>query len=258
MSKTAIVFTCAHADPNISNDRFDWLGSLIYDIKPDYVVDLGDFDDMKSLNSFDTRRPEALVTQSYERDIDVGQEGRDRIWHKFRHNKRKRPARYGFEGNHENRIKKALSYDPRLEGEVRGISFKHLNTNHWYDEYHEYKYSAPSIATYDGVSYAHYFSSGNFGSAVSGVHHAYTLLQNRNSSSTCGHSHKRSLYFKDGSHPKGIIGLVAGNFKGGPEAWAGQAQNDWWSGVIVKRNIEDGCYDPEFISMSALEREYRT
>ena len=68
--KTAVVLTCAHADPEASNERFTWLGDLIEDIKPDYVVDLGDGADMRSLNSYDTRYPQAIVAQSYQQDID--------------------------------------------------------------------------------------------------------------------------------------------------------------------------------------------
>ena len=256
MSKTAIVFTCAHTDPSVPNDRFDWLGSLIEDVRPDYVVDLGDTIDLKSLNSYDTRYPQAIVSQNYERDIEHHQEAMDRIWGRYKISKKKRPYRIGFEGNHENRLKKALAHDPRIEGGKYGISFSHLATDYWYDEYHEYSNSAPSIFDYDGVSYSHYFSSGNYGTATSGTHHAYTILQNRNHSSTCGHSHKRSVYFKDGAHPTGLIGLVAGCFKGGQESWAGQANNDWWKGVVVKRNIENGMYDPEFISMERLRAEY--
>ena len=254
--KTAIVFTCAHSDPSVPNDRFDWLGSLIEDIRPDYVVDLGDTIDLKSLNSYDTRYPQAIVTQNYERDIEHHQEAMDRIWGRYKKSKKKRPYRIGFEGNHENRLKKALAHDPRIEGGKYGISFSHLATDYWYDDYHEYSNSAPAIFDYDGVSYSHYFSSGNYGTATSGTHHAYTILQNRNHSSTCGHSHKRSLYFKDGAHPTGLIGLVAGCFKGGQESWAGQANNEWWKGVVIKRNICNGMYDPEFISMERLRAEY--
>ena len=254
--KTAIVFTCAHSDPSVSNERFDWLGSLIEDVRPDYVVDLGDTVDLKSLNSYDTRYPQAIVTQNYERDIEHHQEAMDRVWGRYKKSKKKRPYRIGFEGNHENRLKKALAHDPRIEGGKYGISFSHLATDYWYDDYHEYTNSAPAISDYDGVSYSHYFSSGNYGTATSGTHHAYTILQNRNHSSTCGHSHKRSVYFKDGAHPTGLIGLVAGCFKGGQESWAGQANLDWWKGVVVKRNICNGMYDPEFISMERLRAEY--
>lgn len=256
MSKTAIVYTCAHADPSASNERFSWLGDLIEDIKPDYVVDLGDGADMRSLNTYDTRYPQAVVAQNYEDDIEVYNDAQSRIWDRYRISKKKRPWRIGLEGNHENRIKKALAHDPRLEGSKYGISFSHLQTDHWFDEYHEYVNSAPAIVDLDHISYAHYFGAGNYGNPVSGTHHAYTLLQNRNSSATCGHSHKRSIYFKDGAHPNPIIGLVAGCFKGKDESWAGQANREWWRGVVIKRGISNGYFEPQWVSLKALEKEY--
>lgn len=256
LGNTAVVFSCAHADPSVSNDRFDWLGKFIYELKPDYVVDLGDGADMRSLNTFDTKRPQALVAQSYQADIEQYLDAQERLRWRFRHHRRKKPPFYGFEGNHEHRIKNAIKADPRLAGDRYGVSFSHLDTKYNFDEYHEYHNSAPSIADYDGVSYAHFFSGGNFGNALSGMHHANSLLTNRNSSATCGHSHKRDMKVKDGAHPKGIIGLVAGCYKGADEEWAGQANRDWWSGIVVKRNIRDGMYDPQFISMAQLKVWY--
>lgn len=256
MSKTAVVWSCAHADPAVSNERFDWLGKLIYDVKPDYCIDLGDGADMRSLNSYDTRYPQAIVSQNYEEDVEAYNDSQERLRWKFRHSKRKRPFWIGFEGNHEHRIKTAIAHDPRLEGQRYGISFGHLQTKTHFDEYHEYKWSAPDFVDYDGISYAHYFTSGNLGRPISGVHHAYSLLAKRHNSSTCGHSHLRGVYFEDGAYPNGIIGTVIGNYKGAPENWAGQANHSWWSGVLIKRNIENGMYDPQFVSLDALEKEY--
>ena len=256
MTKTAVVLTCAHSDPSIPNDRFDWLGEFLYDIRPDYVIDLGDGADLKSLNSFDTRYPQAIVAQNYESDINHYNDAMDRMRRKFRTMKKRRPAFFGFEGNHENRIKKAIANDPRLEGATYGISFSHLQTDVWFDEYHQYNNSAPAIFDYDGVSYAHYIASGNYGTAMSGLHHAYGLVQKRHCSTTVGHSHKRSLFFKDDAHPHPTIGLVAGCFKGGEEGWAGQSNMEWWKGVIVKRNVQDGDYEPEFVSLGRLRDVY--
>jgi len=64
------------------------------------------------------------------------------------------------------------------------------------------------------------------------------------------------LYFKDAAHPRPIIGLVAGCFKGAEESWAGQANNEWAKGIFVKREVEGGVYEPQWISMEALERQY--
>jgi len=254
--KTAVVFSCAHAKPEVSNERFHWLSSLLYDIKPDYVVDLGDGADMCSLNQYDNKKPTNILGQNYQADISSYNDSQEKIRHKFRYNKKAMPFFIGFEGNHEHRIKVALEVDPRLSGNTHGISFDHLNTSRHFDEYHEYQYGAPAIAYYDGVGYAHYFSGGNYGRAISGTHHAYALLQNRYKSSTCGHTHKRDMYFKDGVHPSGLIGAVVGCFKGSKEQWAGQSNDDWWSGVLIKRELRNGYYEPEFISTKTMKKLY--
>lgn len=253
MGKTVVVYTCAHATPEYSNERADWIGKFLFDIKPDYVVDLGDGADMKSLNSYDTRRPQALVVQNYEADIDTYNDFQSRIRQPFKSARKKRPAFFGFEGNHEVRIKTALAHDPRLEGSRLGISPSHLRTDKWFTEYHPYTNGAPAIHRYDGIDYAHFIGSGNYGTAMSGDHHAFNLLKKRMRSTTVGHSHKRNIYFRDDAR---AIGLVAGCAKGGPESWAGQANHEWWSGVVVKHQLDNGVYEPQFISMKTLEREY--
>lgn len=256
MSKTVVVYTCCHSDPDVPNDRATWLGEFLYDLKPDYVVDLGDTADMRSLNTFDTRYPQKMVMQSYEKDIEHHLDFQERIRHKFKRLKTKRPTFYGLEGNHEYRITKAIMSDPRLAGEKRGISTKHLETERFYDEYYPFQNEAPAIVDLDGVSYAHYITTGALGRPVSGEHHAFSLLKKRYHSTTVGHSHKRSLFFKDDAHPRGAIGLVAGCYKGGEETWAGQSNKEWWKGVVIKRNLEDGIYEPEFVSLARLQKEY--
>ena len=256
MSITAIVWSCAHVTPKADNKRFEWLGNLIFDIKPDYTVDLGDFADLASLNSYDTRYPKAIVSQSYQADIEATIEAQELIWDKFAKRKTRKPYRIGIQGNHEYRIDRAVSIDPRIEGKKYGVSFEHLQTRRFYDEYHRYKNSAPAIVERDGVYYSHFISSGNFGAALSGIHHGYALTQKVAASCTVGHSHIRHYYCKQDAKPTPIHGLVVGNFKGKQDTWAGQAQNNWWSGVCIKRHIKNGNYDLQFISMEALEKDY--
>jgi hypothetical protein len=255
-SKTVVVFSCAHADPSTSNVRFKALGQFLYNLKPDMVFDLGDGADMRSLNSYDERYPKALATQSYERDIESYNNAQELIRQPFKQNHKKQPYWVGFEGNHEHRIKRYLALNPRSEGEKYGVSFSHLQTDYWFDDYHEYENDGPAIATYDGVAYAHYFTTGNSATATSGIHHAYTLVQNLSCSATCGHSHKRDLSFKDGALPNGNIGLVVGCYKGSEEHWAGQANKGWWNGVVIKRELENGMYEPEFVSLRQILRLY--
>ena len=256
MTKDILVFSCAHTAPEVSNERFDWLGHYIADVKPDMVIDLGDGADMCSLNSFDTRYPQAVVMQNYGNDINHYNEAMERLRAPHKRLKRKKLHWVGFEGNHENRIKKAIAENPRNEdrtGQGYGISFGHLQTDHWFDDYHEYYNSAPAIANYCGVDFAHFFSSGNYGTATSGIHHAYTVINNRHNSSVCGHSHKRDVYFKDDA---GSIGMVVGCYKGHEETWAGQANLSWWNGVVMMKGVDNGRFEPTFVSMDILEKEY--
>ena len=132
MTKDILVFSCAHTDPSVGNERFDWLGKFIADVKPDIVIDLGDGADMGSLNSFDTRYPQAVVMQNYGDDINHYNEAMDRLRRPYKKLKRKKLHWVGFEGNHENRIKKAIAESPRNEdrtGQGYGISFGHLQTD---------------------------------------------------------------------------------------------------------------------------------
>ena len=255
-TKTVVVWSCAHADPSTDNERFDWLASFLYDLKPDMCIDLGDGADMRSLNTYDTRYPQAIVNQNYEEDINNYNDSQERLRWKFRHSKKKRPFWVGFEGNHENRIKKAITHDPRLEGQRYGVSFSHLQTSHWFDDYHEYSNSAPALVNYDGVIYGHYVASGNYGSALSTKHHGYSLVEKLACSATVGHSHKFNYYHKADARPVPLNGLVVGCFKGKEETWAGQANQEWRKGIAVKRYVENGNYDLQWISMDALRREY--
>lgn len=255
MGKTAVVFSCGHAMHTVSNERFSWLGQFIYDVRPDYVVDLGDGADMRSLSTYENSTSKGPL-YSYEKDINAYLDAQERLRLPFKKGKKKRPSWYGFEGNHEYRIKKALMVDPRLEGPLYGLSFSNLNTDKFFDEYWEYENKAPAIHTYDGVAYAHYFTTSNSPAAISGQYHGEALLRQLGGSATCGHSHKRNIAFKDGAIGGSQIGLVAGCFKGAEEDWAGQSNKNWWHGVIVKNNIENGSYSPQFISLEELEKYY--
>lgn len=253
MTQDILVFSCGHATPDVSNERYNWLGNYIHDTKPDTVIDLGDGADMLSLNSYDSRYPAKLMMKNYEEDIDCYNDSQERLRHKIKKMKRKSPTWIGHEGNHENRIKKYLAENPALTGSKYGVSFGHLQTKDWFHEYHEYDNGAPSISSYSGVEFSHFFGSGNFGRAISGTHHAYALINHRHNSAVCGHSHKRDVYFKDSP---GSIGMVVGCYKGHEETWAGQANKDWWKGVVLMKDVDNGRFEPEFISMEALKREY--
>lgn len=252
MSKTHLIIPDPHAHYKHHNKRADYLGNLINDIKPDTVICLGDLADMPSLSSYD-RGTKSFQGRSYAADIDAALDFNERLWGTVRKSKRKLPHRIILEGNHEHRIEKAINIQPELEG---AISSNDLQYERFYDEYVKYNGRSPGVRVLDGIHYAHFFISGVLGRSIGGVHPAFSILGKAHASATAGDLHLLSYEVQTGVGGRRLQGLVAGCYQDYDADWAGEANRLWWRGVIVKRNVSNGNYDPEFISMERIKRAY--
>jgi hypothetical protein len=252
LSKIHLVIPDSHAHFQHHNKRAEWLGKLINDVKPDVVIHLGDSADMPSLSSYD-RGTKGFQGRTYRADIDAHLDFSSRLWDTVRSSKRKLPRRIILEGNHEHRIKKAINIQPEIEG---AIFFSDLELDRYYDEVVEYNGRSPGVINIDGINYAHFFISGVMGKAIGGAHPAYSILQKGHGSSTAGDLHLLSYDIQTGIGGKRIQGLVAGCYQDYDADWAGEANKLWWQGVVIKRNVENGNYDPEFISINRIKKNY--
>jgi len=255
MAKDILVVPDQHAHPDHNNDRADWLGKFILDRKPDVVVNMGDTFDMPSLSSYDKGKA-SFHGASYEKDIVAGIDFLDRMWHPIRKAKKKRPYSVFLEGNHCHRLKKVLEYDPQLAGDRFGVSYKNYQLTDYHHEVVYYEGQTPGIYTLEGVSFAHFFVSGLMGRPIGGEHHAASLIAKNHSSCVAAHSHTVDWAVRHTTSGKRVMGLVAGVYQDYESSWAGSLNKLWWPGVIVLRGTEQGSYDPEFISLSSLRREY--
>ena len=252
MGSTHLIIPDGHAHPDFSNRRADYVARLILDIKPDVVVSLGDDFDFSSLSSYDKGK-RSFVGKSYKADLEAGLEYHDRLWGPVKKAKKKLPHRIFLEGNHEHRIEKALDLSPEMVGT---IDFKDLDLDHWYDEVVRYDGSTPGHVEVDGITYAHYFISGVLGRPVSGEHPAYSLAAKLGSSCTAGHLHTMDYNVRTVVDGRKQQNLIAGCYFDYNSPWAGKANDLYWRGVVIKRNVEDGQYDPEFVSLNQLEKIY--
>lgn len=252
MGKTHLVMPDSHAHPDYHNKRANWLGKLILDIKPDVVVNMGDMWDMPSMNTFESGKK--TWGRDYKRDIDAGLDFDERLWHYVRKAKKKKPRAVFIEGNHEHRLARVLNDKPELEGL---ISYNDFNLNRNYDDVVLYDGGTPGIIDLDGVSYAHFHVSGVMGKPIGGIHQAYSLTQKLGTSATMGHTHTRG--FAEIKHPAGTsrLGMVCGVFQDYKSAWAGGVNDVWWSGVVIKREVENGVYDHQWVSIESLKKEYK-
>lgn len=250
---THLVIPDIHCHPEFNNDRADLLAKLIIDLGPDVVVNMGDQCDFPSLSSYDKGK-RSFVGRTYRADVNSHLEFQERLWDPVKKRKKKMPFRVFLEGNHEHRIERALDLSPEL---ASTIGFSDLGTQDFYQEVVRYAGTTPGQIELDGITYAHYFIAGVSGRPISGEHHAYSLLAKQYASCTAAHSHLTDYAIRTIANGRKIQGLVTGCYLDYHLDWAGETNKLWWKGVIIKRNVEDGTYDPEWVSLERLRREYQ-
>ena len=246
---THLVIPDQHAHPDYNNDRFEWLGKLIIDLKPDTVINLGDMADMPSLCSYD-KGTKGFEGRRYKKDIEAALDAQERMFAPIRRAKKKKPRFVFTLGNHEERINRAISSEAILDGTI-SINDLHLKDFKW----EVYDFLQPVVC--DGVAYAHYFTSGVMGRPVGGENPAKSLINKQHMSCTAGHTHTLDFASDTNAAGKRIMSLVGGCYIDYASGWNNpQSESLWWSGVIIKRQVEKGTYDLQFVSLESLKKEY--
>lgn len=256
-----LVIPDAHAHPEVTNERFDWLGKLILDLKPKKLICVGDFGDFQSLSSYDKGK-KTHENKRYWRDVlstnnalwRVEKPIADYNAQRVRNKKAMYlPERWFTEGNHEERIQRVVHDNAELDGVMSRYDM----------DWHKYGYGYigyKSSVLVDGVMYSHNFASGPLGRPIGGQHLGYNLLQKNQVSSTVGHDHRLSYATQTRIDGRRMYGLSAGCFIDPRHmeifGFAKSSYHMWWSGVVHKKNVTDGDYDVEFISFDQLMKEY--
>lgn len=246
-----------HAYPGDNLRRFEWLGEYIMDTQPEVIIRLGDIWDMPSLCSYDKGK-KSFVFKNVKDDLEAGHKAEKTLFKsliKFNNSASKnkkamyRPLIYKFLGNHEARVEKLLSLEPRWEGSVSMNDFRtRLNINEHVTNYLDF-------AVIDNIAYSHLFVSGTMGRPAAS---ARAMLQKKNMSCTMGHTHV--LDHAISSKPTGELcrALVAGSFHDPDYSSFAGTQVDliWWNGVLMKHGVLNGSYDLEEVNIKRLQRAY--
>lgn len=246
--KTHLIIPDSHAHPDHNNERYSWLGHLIVDLKPDVVVDIGDWYDMPSLCSYDKGK-KSFEGRTYKADIEAGLDAQQRVYDITRAPKKKLPRFVRTLGNHENRINRAIDLTRELDGTIGTQDF--MSKEYGWEE-HKFL----DAVNIDGIDYAHYFVTGVSGRPIGGEHPAYSLLTKRFRSSTCGHVHTFDYCIRTGGEGK-LHGCVVGVFQDYHADYAGPANAIWNPGVVIKHEVQNGQYDIEHVSLSRLREAYQ-
>lgn len=201
---------------------------------------------MPSLCSYDSPGSKSRVGKTYLSDIEAGNTAFRLFLSELRKSRTKtwQPECHFYMGNHEDRITRAVEFDPRLEGM---LSLELLKTpgfqRHPFLQIHEI----------DGVAYSHYFYNLKSGRPIGGL--VSGRINKIGRSFVAGH--EQSINFGTADYP-GFrrIGVVAGSFyQHDPEYRGPQAKSDW-RGIVILNEVHRGEFGLMDVSLKYLEQRY--
>jgi hypothetical protein len=146
-------------------------------------------------------------------------------------------------GNHEFRMEREVEDNPNLEGMFDMGDLGYAD-NGW--KVHDFL----KVATVDGVEYSHYFTSGVQGRPVTS---AAALLRERQRSAIMGHVQYTDVSFHKKTQN---IAIFAGIAYLHDEKYLGPQGNNTRRQIIMLHEVENGKFDPMFVSLRFLSKRY--
>jgi hypothetical protein len=222
--------------------------------KPDVVVHIGDFADMESLSSYDKGK-KSFEGRRYRADIEAAHAGMEALLGPLNdYNARRAATKHGpyrprlvlTMGNHEERIARTINEEPMLDGAIGLGDLKYV-------EYGWEVYKFLKVVVIGGVAFAHYFQTGVMGRPASS---AQAQLNKKHMSCVAGHQQGRQMaqaYRADGRQ---ITSIIAGSCYEHKEGYLGEQGNEHWHGVLMLNNVEDGCFDEQFVPLAEVKKKY--
>ena len=149
-------------------------------------------------------------------------------------------------GNHENRINRAVNDDPKLDGV---LSVNDLNYEKYGWEVHPFL----DVVLIDNIAYSHYLTTGAMGRAASSP---AMLLNKKHMSCVMGHVQNRGIAYAQRADGRELKGLFCGSCYEHDEDYLGPQGNNYWRGVWMLHNVNDGEYDEMPVPLDYLKAKY--
>jgi hypothetical protein len=230
------------------------VGQYIVDMKPDAIICIGDFADMPSLSSYDKGK-KSFEGRRYKADVSASRTAMDLLMQpihdehaRLKRNKERawKPELHLTLGNHEHRINRTIEAEPILDGTI-GIDDLGYHEHGW--QVHDFL----KPVTIDGIAYAHYFISGAMGRPISS---ARALANKKHMSCVMGHLQTWELHRETRADGRPFLGLFCGACYLHDEDYLGPQGNNYWRGVWVLNEVDDGDFQPMPVSLAYLARKY--
>lgn len=253
-----IIIPDTQVKPGVRMDHLRWIGQFIVDKfagRPNVtIIHIGDHADMPSLSHWDKGK-KSMEGRRVIADIEAANTGFQllnqpiidyNVKQKAQRHKLWEPRRVITLGNHEDRITRAVEDDAQLEG---FLSLDHLN----YAKlgWEVIPYLQPVFI--DGVGYCHFWYNPMTGRPYGGL--VSTRLKTIGHSFTMGHQQllDYGMRFVRGQSQHG---LVAGACYLHDEEYKGAQGNAHWRGIVICNDVENGSYNPSFLTLDYLCRRF--
>jgi hypothetical protein len=269
MGQHHIIVGDAHSKPQVDNRRFDWLGSFVLNYTLDHsndnitVIDMGDWEDMESLSSYDMGK-KCYEGRKYADDLKAAHDARARFNKpiddfnakaKKTHSRRLSIRKVALGGNHfERRVLGTIEKNRLLEGTI-SVSDNKCAEYGW-----EYvPFLQPT--TIDGITYVHYWQGAGTSQPIAmGKYPAQVLIREKHTSTVTGHNHILDVATVLNAKQERIIAISAGCYLDPEqfEVYAGQSNENWWRGIIVLKDVHEGYPHGgwEIIPIEELQKQY--
>ena len=251
-----LCFGDSHVKPGVDLSHFVLLGNYIATERPRYIISMGDFVTLDCLSRFDQDKRGKMEGKRYNEELEAGHKALTLMFaemglmnEEFRERKQKlyRPSIIFLEGNHEYRARSYLQYNPEWIGKID------IPTDLCITQYEWVPY--PSRLNLAGVSFTHALIGDN-GKPVSRENIENYALNTYANPVVFGHYHKGIWKNKQRRNADLTSAVGCGMFCKHEEDWILGGSPDYWRGFVVLNVWDDGKFDPEFISIDRLERDY--
>ena len=249
-----LVLPDVQAKPDIDFSFLTSIGKYIVHKKPDVIVNIGDFADMPSLSMHDHAGSKSMEGKRYKADIWAAREAMDALLTPlYEYNKKAtetkhkqyKPRMVLTLGNHEQRIKRAINNDKKLDGL---ISIDDLPYQDWE------VYPFLEVVIIEGVAFSHYFTSGVMGRPITT---AQALLTKKHMSCFAGHQQGRNIAYARRADGKEMTAIICGSCYEHEEDYLGVQGNQHFRGLYLLHNVNDGSFDECAVPLDYIKENFK-
>ena len=237
----------AQVKPGVAIDHLAAYGRYLCEIRPDVIVNIGDFADMGSLSTYTQAGSLEAEGARYADDVRAVKAAMTAFLAPIRKVKGWAPKLVFTLGNHCDRITRAINSDPRRLKGVLSIADLGYEEAGWA----VYPFLQPVVI--EGVAFCHYFPSGVMGRPITT---ARAILNKMHMSAFAGHQQGRDVAYSKRADGRALTAIISGSFYQHQEEYLSPFTNQHWRGAVVLNQVKDGSFDEMMISIDYLLRKY--